>query len=71
MVDGWYLATSPDRYRVHNCYAKTTQAVRLTDTIQFKYKNISNPTISPQDKIMLALANCNTALKGMMNDNPN
>ena len=72
MVDGWYLATSPDHYRVHNCYVKTTQAERLTDTIQFKYKIITNPTISPQDKIMLALANCKTTLKGMMNhDNPN
>jgi len=71
-VDGWYLATSPEHYRVHNCYVKTTQAERLTDTIQFKHKNITNPTsISPHDKIMHALANCKTALKGMMNENPN
>jgi len=70
-VDGRYLATSPEHYRVHNCYAKTTQAERLTNTIQFKHKNITNPTISPHDKIMHALANCKTALKGMMNENPN
>ena len=69
-VDGWYLATSPKHYRVHNCYVKTTQAERLTDTIQFKHKNITNPTISPHDKIMHALANCKEALKGMMNGNP-
>ncbi len=66
-VDGWYLSTSPEHYRVHNCYVKTTQAERLTDTIQFKHKNITNPTISPQDKIMHALANCKNALTGMMN----
>jgi len=70
-VDGWYLATSPEHYRVHNCYVKTTQAEQLTDTIQFKHKNITNPTISPHDKIMLALANCKMALKGMMDDNSN
>jgi len=70
-VDGWYLATSPKHYRVHNCYVKTTQAERLTDTIQFKHKNITNPTISPHDKIMHALANCKMAIKGMMNENPN
>ena len=69
-LDGWYLATSPKHYRVHNCYVKTTQAERLTDTIQFKHKNITNPTISPHDKIMHALANCKEALKGMMNGNP-
>jgi hypothetical protein len=70
-VDGWYLATSPEHYRVHNCYVKTTQAERLTDTIQFKHKNITNPTISPHDKIMQALANCKTALQGMLNDKSN
>jgi len=69
-VDGWYLLTSAEDYRVHICYVKTTQAERLTDTIQFKHKNITNPTISSHDKIMHALANCKTALKGMMNDNP-
>ena len=35
-VDGWYLATSPEHYRVHNCYVKTTQAERLTNTIQLE-----------------------------------
>ena len=70
-VDGWYLSTSPEHYRAHNCYVKTTQAERLTDTILFKHKNITNPTISPLDKIMHALANCKTALMGMINDNPN
>ena len=70
-VDGWYLATISKHYRIHNCYIKATQAERLTDTIQFKHKNITNPTISPQDKIMQALANCKTALNGMMNGNAN
>jgi hypothetical protein len=70
-MDGWYLATSPEHYHIHNCHVKATQAKRLTDTIQFKHKNITNPTISPQDKIMQALANCTTALNGMMNGNAN
>ncbi len=69
-VDRWYLATSPKHYRAHNCYVKTTQAERLTNTIQFKHKNITSPTISPHDKIMHALANCKEALKSMMNGNP-
>ena len=71
LVDRWYLATSPKHYRVHNCYLKATQAKRLTNTIQLKHEKKTNPTISPHDKIMLALANCKTALKGMMNGNAN
>ena len=70
-VDGWYLSTSPEHYRVHNSYVKTTQVERLTDTTQFKHNNKTYPTISSHDKIMHTLANGKTALKGMMNENPN
>jgi hypothetical protein len=56
---------------VHNCYIKETKSERLTDTIQFKHKNITNPTITPADKIMQALANCKTALQGMINHKSN
>jgi hypothetical protein len=70
-VDGWYLNTSPEHYRVHNCYIKETKSERLTDTIQFKHKHITNPTITPADKIMHALANCKAALQGMINNKSN
>ena len=63
-LDGWYLNTSPEHYRVHNCHIKSTKAERLTDTIQFKHKNITNPTLSHSDKLMNALANCKAALLG-------
>jgi hypothetical protein len=66
-VDGWYLNTSPEHYRVHNCFIKDTKSERLTDTIQFKHKNITNPSITPADKIMHALADCKTALQGLIN----
>ena len=42
-----------------------------TSSQQFQHKHITNPTISPHDKIMLALANCKTALAGMMSGGPN
>ncbi|KAL7474759.1 hypothetical protein ACHAW6_005919, partial [Cyclotella cf. meneghiniana] len=63
-VDGWYLFTSPEHYRVHNCHIKSTKAERLSDTIHFRHKNITNPSITPQDKLMQALANCKAALSG-------
>ena len=66
-VDGWYLNTSPDHYRVHNCHIKTTKQERLSDTVQFKHKHSTNPALTPQDKIMQALANCKAALLGSTN----
>ena len=64
-VDGWYLNTSPDHYRVHNCHIKSTQSERLTDTIQFKHKHITNPTLTHHDKLMHALAKCKETLEGL------
>ncbi|KAL7478588.1 hypothetical protein ACHAW6_004347 [Cyclotella cf. meneghiniana] len=66
-VDEWYLYTLPKHYRVHNCHIKATKSEWLTDTIQFKHKNITKPTMSHHDNIMHTLANCKAALEGLMN----
>ena len=70
-VDGWYLFTSPEHYRVHNCHVKATKKERLTDTIQFKHKHITSPSLSPQDKLMNAIANCKAALLGATHEQSN
>ena len=57
-VDGWYLNTSPEHYRTHNCAIKSTKSERLTDTIQVNHKSITNPTLTHADKVMKALADC-------------
>ena len=63
-VDGWYLNTSPEHYRVHNCHIKQTKQERFSDTVHFKHKTITNPELSPHDKIMMAIANCREAING-------
>ena len=65
-VDGWYLNTSPEHYRVHNCHIKDSRAKRLSNTVQFKHKQLTNPELTPQDKIMHALANRKAALMGAL-----
>ena len=70
-VDGWYLNTSPEHYRVHNCYIKSTRNTRLSDTVQFQHKSITNPELTPADKLMQAIANCKAALKGISNHKSN
>jgi len=57
-VGGWYLFTSPEHYRTHNCHIKHTKSERLSDTVQFQHKRITNPTITHADKVMHALADC-------------
>ena len=55
-IDGWYLRTSPEHYRTHICATKATKSERLTDTIQFKHKHITNPKLTHGDKLVKALA---------------
>jgi hypothetical protein len=62
--DGWYLSTSPDHYRTHLCHIKNTSSNGLLDTVHFKHKHITNPTLTHADKIMRALLHCAQVLKG-------
>ena len=64
-VDGWYLFTSLKHYHTHNCHIKHTQSKRLSNTVQFQHKPITNPSITHSDKVMLALADCIKAIHGM------
>jgi hypothetical protein len=64
-VDGWYLFTSPEHYRTHNCHIKYTKSEQLSNTVQFQHKHITNPTITHANKVMHALADCVKALQGM------
>ena len=64
-VDGWYLSTSNEHYRAHKCHVKATKGERVSDTVQFQHKDITNPTVTPHDKIMTALADCAKAIKGI------
>ncbi len=65
LVDGWYLFTSPEHYRTHNCHVKHTKSKRLSNTVQFQHKCITNPSITHAVKVMHALADCIKAIQGM------
>ncbi len=54
-VDGWYLYTSPNHYQTHACHIKNTKKERLTGTVYFQQKRITNPTITHADKVMHAI----------------
>ena len=62
-VNGWYLATSPEHYQTHTCHIKSTQSKQLSDTVYFKHKNITNPSLLHADKIMNAISNLANVLK--------
>ena len=68
-IDSWYIGTSPDHYRCHTVFTKETKMERVTDTISFKHKRITNPMVSAADEISSAAANLTKALKNNMIEN--
>ena len=65
LVDKWYLFTSPKHYCTHNCHVKHTKSKRLSNTVQFQHKRITNPSITHANKMMHALADFVKAIQGM------
>eukprot|EP00804_Cyclotella_cryptica_P013559 CCRYP_012916-RA/>CCRYP_012916-RA protein AED:0.34 eAED:0.34 QI:0/-1/0/1/-1/1/1/0/448 len=61
-VERWYINTSPEHYHTHHCHIKSTNSECLSDTIQFCHKHITNPSLTPADKLMAAIADCSHAL---------
>ena len=63
--DGWYLRTLPEHYRTHVVLVKATRAKRLTDTVFFKHKSITQPTITKADAIVNAYRKLAEAINGI------
>ena len=63
--DGFYLQTSPEHYRTHIIFVKKTRAKRLADTVFFKHKYITQPTVTPADAVVQAYHKMMQALQGI------
>jgi hypothetical protein len=50
-IDGWYLQTLPEHYQCHIIYVKQTKSKRVSDTVFFKTKFITQPTMMLVDVI--------------------
>ena len=61
-LDGWYLKTSEEHYRCHVVFIKKTRSERISDTVIFQHRYITNPTITPEDKVVKALGDVKQAL---------
>jgi hypothetical protein len=62
--DGWYLKTSLDHYRCHWIFVKATRAKQISDTVFFKHKYITQPTMTTDDLMIKAIHDLTIAIKG-------
>eukprot|EP00956_Cyclotella_meneghiniana_P037297 scaffold136652_cov59-Cyclotella_meneghiniana.AAC.1 len=63
--DGYYLRTSDEHYRTHVIFVKKTRAKRLADTVFFKHKYITQPTVTTADAIVNAYRKVAQAINGI------
>jgi hypothetical protein len=53
-VIGWYLGPAMEHYRCYRCYIKTTQAERISNTVEFFPTLATVPAISPTETLIIA-----------------
>ena len=66
-VDGFYLSTLPEHYRMHRCHIKTTRNKQFTDTVHCIHRKITRPTITHADTVMAAIAECAKSINNLCN----
>ncbi len=66
-TDVWYLGTSNDHYKCHRIYVKKTRSEQISDTVFFKHRYITQPTLMQVVTIAKALDDLTHALKGRKN----
>jgi hypothetical protein len=64
-ADGFYLITSEEHYRTHVVFCKKTRTKQLADTVFFKHKYITHPTVTLADAIVNALTKLWDAIQGI------
>jgi len=63
---GFYIGTSMEHYRYYKAYCTETRAVQGSETMFFKHKFITAPTVTPQDAVIQAAKQLTDAPKGIV-----
>jgi hypothetical protein len=66
-LHGWYLGTSPEHYRCHIIFCQKTRSERISDTVFFQHRYITQPTVTPEDQIVKAIGDLTSALRQRKN----
>ena len=63
-LSGWYIGVSLEHYRCHKNWITETKHVRIGNTVFFKHKYLTMPTITIADMILTATKDLQDALEG-------
>ena len=63
-VSGWYIGVSLEYYCCHRCWIAETKGIRTGNTVFFKHKYLTMPTITPADALLTATSDLRETLEG-------
>ena len=61
--DGWYIGTSDEHYRCFRIYKKETKTEIISDTVYFRHKYITTPTVTKADEVIRAARDLSKAIR--------
>ena len=61
--NSYILGPSYEHYQCCNLWVNKTRAPRVSGTVFFRHKYVTNPTVSLEDSVIAAVANLADALK--------
>ena len=64
---GWYLGTSREHYWCHIIFVNARKTKQITDTVFFKHRYITQPTLTAEDTVVQALQDLMQAIKQQRN----
>ena len=63
-ISGWYLGALLEHYRCHRCWISETRSIKVGNTVFFKHKYLTMPTITMADIILTATRDLEETVKG-------
>ena len=65
-VKGCFLGAAFEHYRACKMWMKDTRATRISATVFHKHRYITNPSVTPEDRVMATAGKLAAELKGRM-----
>jgi hypothetical protein len=65
-MDSWSIGVSTKHYRCQKVFMRDTKAERVTDTLVYKHRRITNPGVSAADEIASAASRLTDAIQNNM-----
>jgi len=68
-TSGYYIGNAWEHYRCHEVYVSSTKATHVCETVFFRHKYLTMPTITPADALIKAADNLIDVITGLLPKN--